>query len=629
MPVNQNIPSQPDTGLVDQANADLSSVSRIPFYFGPEGKRLFGWLHIVESKPIYDTGVVICPSLGVEYMNAHRPLRYTADYFALAGIPAIRFDYHGTGDSSGLNEDEDRLEDWLWSIDEAQKELKRLTGCQKIGLFGFRVGAMFASLISEKLESDFLVLWAPLESGRRYIREIKALQMASEIAVEHAEESFIEAGGAVFFQQTASDIGKIDLLKLKPKTNRILIIPRDDLPVKNKLKNSWQNAGLNVMQLELSGFADMVIDPHYVKIPHKTISEIVAWANDGSSEREFRIGKKNELASLSKQIKLAYYNGCFDDIPKGECSITERVFNYGPDNKRVAILSEPLFSVGNKMPVIILANSGSNHRVGPNRLYVLLARDLSHKGFRCLRVDVDGLGDSVILEQEKENIVYMSHSSEEIRLAIESFGDDYIDNQYIFMGLCSGSYISFHAAKDISNLNIAECVLINPLTFYWEEGMSLNASPAQNYSHWNWYKSAFKDYGSWLKLFKGQIAFKMLFVTLFNRLKVVVSSKIKSWQSVPEEGDAAIKGKNLNHDLLNIVSNQTQISFFLARNDPGYDIVMTSAGKTAKKLLKQGKMDMYFVEDADHTFSKYVPRCSAINYVVEHLSRRYSKNNDR
>ncbi len=44
---------------------------------------------------------MLCAPIGSEYTRSHRSLRHLADRFARAGIPAVRFDYHGTGNSPG------------------------------------------------------------------------------------------------------------------------------------------------------------------------------------------------------------------------------------------------------------------------------------------------------------------------------------------------------------------------------------------------------------------------------------------------------------------------------------------------------------------------------------------------
>ena len=45
------------------------------------------------------------------------------------------------------------------------------------------------------------------------------------------------------------------------------------------------------------------------------------------------------------------------------------------------------------------------------------------------------------------------------------------------MGMCSGAYMAFHSAAQLGNPIVVESVLINPLTFYWKEGMP-NRIPA-------------------------------------------------------------------------------------------------------------------------------------------------------
>lgn len=176
-------------------NFDL--VKRIPFYFGSKGKSLLGWLHTTNSTQHSNTGIIICPPIGIEYLNSYRSLRYVADYFALAGIPALRFDYHGTGDSSGIEEDDNRLKEWLFSINQAIEHMKKSTNCEKIGLFGFRMGATFASLIAESTAVEFLILWAALNNGKKYIREIKLIQMTGKIQTVNDDNTFLEAGGKI------------------------------------------------------------------------------------------------------------------------------------------------------------------------------------------------------------------------------------------------------------------------------------------------------------------------------------------------------------------------------------------------------------------------------------------------
>ena len=192
-------------------------------------------------------------------------------------------------------------------------------------------------------------------------------------------------------------------------------------------------------------------------------------------------------------------------------------------------------------------------------------------------------------------------------------------------GLCSGAYASFHATLDLKDVNISEAVLINPLTFYWHEGMVLEGTSIENFDCWNWYKKAVRDMESWKKLFRGRANYSTLVKTIRNRIRVVASAKTRGIRSKGYARSEPFAEGNLSQDLTKITSNSTHLTFVLARSDPGYDILMTDGGKMARRLLKSGKMSLYMIEGTDHTFSKYKPRCHAINTIVNHISNRYKK----
>ena len=605
--------------LSEAPQRDFNAVSRIAFFFGPENKKLFGTFHFVDGTASTDTAILLCPSLGVEYMDPYRPLRYVADYHALAGIPALRIDYHGTGDSSGVNDEPDRLQDWMLSIKLACQQLKDMSGCKRVIVFGFRFGGTLATLLAQELAIEGLILWAPVESGRQYLREIRALQMT---AVNQPDTSgLLEAGGAVFVPETIAEIERIKLSHCRPKVDRILIIPRDDLPASDMLKRAWEEKGLSVTQAVYPGFANMVLEARFVQIPHMAIQKIVEWSC-ALAGRE-KVSRTFEVQGLTDTMTFPHFNSCADEQLDTAGTIQESIIRYGPNNSRLGILSGPVTSTKNNLPIVILANSGSNHRVGPNRLYVLFARALARKGYRCLRIDMDGLGDGVKSDPETENVVYMDHSSDEIHLAIESFGANYKENKYILAGLCSGAYFAFRASYDLTDVNIVECYMINPLTFHWEEGMTIDDSPAVTYAVWHSYKKSIKRPERWFKLLTGRISIKNLVTTIWDRMIILTTARIHALTLNNDKTSKKYEGKNLGKNLHCLAERNIQISFLLARDDAAYDVLMSMAGKTAKKLQKRSKLSIQFIEKADHTFSRYMPRCQAINKMVEHFENKW------
>ena len=75
--------------------------------------------------------------------------------------------------------------------------------------------------------------------------------------------------------------------------------------------------------------------------------------------------------------------------------MTEEVCRFGDRKSLVGIVTLPERpDHGQDLPAIILLNAGLAHRVGPQRLYVKMARHMASQGFAVLRFDFSGIGDS-------------------------------------------------------------------------------------------------------------------------------------------------------------------------------------------------------------------------------------------
>ena len=76
-------------------------------------------------------------------------------------------------------------------------------------------------------------------------------------------------------------------------------------------------------------------------------------------------------------------------------SLNEEAVVFGKVENLVGIVSEPTDGEANgNEPAFVLLNAGLVHRVGPNRFYVTLARELAKAGHVTLRFDYSGVGDS-------------------------------------------------------------------------------------------------------------------------------------------------------------------------------------------------------------------------------------------
>ena len=86
-------------GTVDVTPTPAETVEH-PTWFGPQDARLFGVVH-QPADGMARGAVVICPAVGREQTSTAHGLRMLADQLAARGLLVLRFDYRGTGQSSG------------------------------------------------------------------------------------------------------------------------------------------------------------------------------------------------------------------------------------------------------------------------------------------------------------------------------------------------------------------------------------------------------------------------------------------------------------------------------------------------------------------------------------------------
>jgi uncharacterized protein len=153
----------------------------IPIRFGSTGRQLFG----VYQEPASLHGcIVFCNPFGQEAIRSHRLFKVLADRLCRGGYAVLRFDYFGTGDSGG-KDDEATLAGFVADLFVAQEELTRRCGSRDLSWIGLRLGATVAARAATDLSTPLsrLVLWEPVISGAHYLDE---LAEAQALAMEDA-----------------------------------------------------------------------------------------------------------------------------------------------------------------------------------------------------------------------------------------------------------------------------------------------------------------------------------------------------------------------------------------------------------------------------------------------------------
>jgi acyl carrier protein/pimeloyl-ACP methyl ester carboxylesterase len=131
---------------------------------------LFGVLHGPGGSP--DVATLICAPIGHEYIRAHFVLQRLARRLAADGVPVLRFDYYGCGDSLGES-NEATCARWQSDIADAFAELQLRTRARRIAAVGVRLGATLLSRAASRLDLSHVVFWDPVQSGAQHLAELR------------------------------------------------------------------------------------------------------------------------------------------------------------------------------------------------------------------------------------------------------------------------------------------------------------------------------------------------------------------------------------------------------------------------------------------------------------------------
>ncbi len=118
---------------------------------------------------------------------------------------------------------------------------------------------------------------------------------------------------------------------------------------------------------------------------------------------------------------------------------TERIHAFGADEGLLGIVTMPaerLLASSATRPFVVLLNAGLVHRVGPFGMGVQLARNLAARGYRVLRFDQTGLGDSAA---RPSGAPIEDQVVADGRAAMDSLAARYGARTFVVGGLCSGA----------------------------------------------------------------------------------------------------------------------------------------------------------------------------------------------
>jgi pimeloyl-ACP methyl ester carboxylesterase len=114
------------------------------------------------------------------------------------------------------------------------------------------------------------------------------------------------------------------------------------------------------------------------------------------------------------------------------------------------------------LPTIFFLNAGVIDHVGPAGLWVRLGRRWAEAGFRAIRFDLSGNGDSPVHPGQSRRVIFSSHHEQDVVDVLRAASERDPSNA-VLVGLCSGGFNSIEPAIEIKVRGL--CALNPILTF--------------------------------------------------------------------------------------------------------------------------------------------------------------------
>ncbi|HYS68369.1 MAG TPA: alpha/beta hydrolase family protein [Paraburkholderia sp.] len=545
----------------------------------------FGWLHRpAGARP--EMGVVLCNPFGYEALCTYRGWRELAEALAARGIAALRFDYPGTGDSSGNEDDPQRLRAWLDSIKAAAAWLRAETGAPRLSLCGLRLGATLAALAAEEMGGvDNLALLMPVSSGKSYIRELE-LQHQSWLSAQHAlglsldaeAAQTVGAHGFRLYPDTLDVLASVDLERCTQRpAQRVLLQDLNESARSKRLAAHYEAQGAQA-DLEFFGeYGKFLLNPSYSEPPRQAFDRVCEWLGASAVDAAAPAAEVHEGAATARI-----------DFEHGR--ETPVVFGGG---RFAGVLCEPRRALDGA-PAVLFVNTGGVHRIGDGRFTVLMARHLAAQGITSLRMDLSGLGDSL----RRDDTLTLDMMYARYAIADATAGVDWLAAagypRIVMFGVCTGAYVSLHTA--LAHPAVVGCALVNLPFFTW--GGAQVRPGARHVASSVVYRRAMRNPRKWLRLLTGQANGRAITAELARRLcaRIVAraSTAFERLLGLPTPGGA------IRRLAFELERKGVQTTLLYGPLDEGLDELEIHFGSNGNQLGKLKNVTAKVVGKVDH-----------------------------
>jgi pimeloyl-ACP methyl ester carboxylesterase len=295
-------------------------------------------------------------------------------------------------------------------------------------------------------------------------------------------------------------------------------------------------------------------------------------------------------------------------------AMREHAVLFGKTASLVGVMTDPPDTIrGESLPGIVLLNAGLVHRVGPQRLYVKIARSLAAMGFVVLRFDFSGIGDSDV---RTDTLPFDESAISETREAMHYLHTASRCERFILMGICSGAKVSLQTACD--DPRVVGVVLINPRGHLHDvdDAVSVsirNRTLARHY--WRIMASSSFRAKNWLKFITGKFEARDL---------VKVARGFQLGRLLLPQRRALPGVEKATADMRALAARGVYLLQVHSEGDKGLDYLhVVLSEEEIDELHACDKIRIETIDEADHTFNMLWSQQRLLQIIQRWLQTRW------
>jgi pimeloyl-ACP methyl ester carboxylesterase len=294
----------------------------------------------------------------------------------------------------------------------------------------------------------------------------------------------------------------------------------------------------------------------------------------------------------------------------------ERITRF-QDSRLVGIFHVPDALVAEDLPGIVMLSPGLVHRVGPNRLYVKIARALAADGYPVLRFDFSGIGDSA---PRTDSLPIEKSTLAEAEAAIDHLIEQTGRTRVVLIGHCSGALISWATA--FNDERVAGVVAISPEggDEAWVE-FDRKQKEARYYA--NYYtRGALNDSGRWRRFLTGKadyasIARNLYRGVIFNRMSAFKYKRRSVRGTAAKEAEERPEVRAYKQGLLSLAERRLPILLIHPDQSAGPEMLRALLGTTIDTMHAAGHLEISHIPASDHMFTPLAAQQNLVTIVRE------------